>query len=104
MVHLLLSNNAEPYTLCTIPDRTQASDFRTSAVLVIQFITDGLAGLSLLGHQLSWRPVSWLELNLKQTIVYTGTYNLIANYLEMFTGKEANIGGKAGTNRFTRKH
>jgi hypothetical protein len=91
---LLLSNNAEPYTLLR---------FRTERDIRIPFI--GSFGytifhgwprrFNLLGHQLSWRPTSWLELNLKQTIVYTGTYNFI-DYLEMFTGKEANIGGKLG--------
>jgi hypothetical protein len=91
---LLLSNNAEPYTLLR---------FRTERDIRIPYI--GSFGytifhgwprrFNLLGHQLSWRPTSWLELNLKQTIVYTGTYNLM-DYLEMFTGKEANIGGKLG--------
>jgi hypothetical protein len=91
---LLLSNNAEPYTLVR---------FRTERDIRIPYI--GSFGytifhgwprrFSLLGHQLCWRPASWLELNLKQTIVYTGAYNLM-DYLEMFTGKEANIGGKLG--------
>jgi hypothetical protein len=91
---LLLSNNAEPYTLVR---------FRTERKIRLPYI--GSFGYTffhgwprrfkLIGHQLTWQPVSWLELNLKQTIVYTGNYTF-ANYLEMFTGKEANIGGKLG--------
>jgi hypothetical protein len=91
---LLLSNNAEPYTLIR---------FRTEKPMHIPYIGrfdytlfhGWPRDFNLLGHQMTWYPVSWLEFNLKQTIVYTGTYSML-NFLEMFTGKEANIGGDLG--------
>jgi hypothetical protein len=91
---LLLSNNAEPYTLIR---------FSTEHPINIPYIGSFDYTLfhgwpkdfNLLGHQLTWHPTSWLEFNLRQTVVYTGTYSFL-NFFEMFTGKEANIGGNLG--------
>ena len=91
---LLLSNNAEPYTLVR---------FRTERPFRIPYIGHFDYTLfhgwprdfNIIGHRLSWYPASWLELNLKQTIRYTGNYS-IPDYIKMFTGREANISGGVG--------
>ncbi len=86
---LLLSNNAEPYTLVR---------FRTERPFRIPYIGNfdytlfhgWPRNFNIIGHKLSWHPASWLELNLKQTIVYSGNYRL-SDYFLMFTGREANL-------------
>ena len=91
---LLLSNNAEPYTLIR---------FRTEQPFRIPYIGTFDYSLfhgwprefNLIGHKLSWYPFSWMEVNLKQTISYSGNYKF-TDYLKMFTGQEANIPGDLG--------
>jgi hypothetical protein len=91
---LLLSNNAEPYTLVR---------FRTEKPFRVPYIGNfdysffhGWPRLfNIIGHQLSWYPVTWFEFNLKQTIVYTGTYRF-SDYFKMFTGREANLSDGLG--------
>ena len=91
---LLLSNNAEPYTLVR---------FRTERPFRIPYIGNFDYTLfhgwprefNIIGHKLSWYPASWFELNMKQTIVYTGTYRFI-DYLTMFTGRDANLNDGLG--------
>jgi len=92
---LLLSNNAEPYTLVR---------FRTERPFQIPYIGNFDYTLfhgwprefHIIGHQLSWYPASWFEFNIKQTIVYTGNFTF-GEYVKMFTGRDANIGNELGT-------
>lgn len=91
---LLLSNNAEPFTLVR---------FRTERPFNIPYIGSFHYTLfhgwprnfNIFGHKLSWLPISWLEFNIKQTNVYSGKYKFI-DYLKMFTGREANIKNELG--------
>ncbi len=86
---LLLSNNAEPYTLIR---------FRTEQPFRIPYIGNFDYTLfhgwprrfNIIGHMLSWYPASWFEFNIKQTIVYTGKYTFF-EYLNMFTARKANL-------------
>lgn len=91
---LLLSNNAEPYTLVR---------FRTERPISIPYIGEfdytlfhgWPRNFKIIGHMLNWYPVSWLEINVKQTIVYTDSYSFI-EYLKMFSGRDANVPGRLG--------
>ena len=91
---LLLSNNAEPYTL--IRFRTE-QPFRIPYIGTFDYsLFHGWPrNFNIIGHTLSWYPASWFEFNLKQTISYTGTYGF-SDYLKMFSGREANISGGVG--------
>jgi hypothetical protein len=91
---LLLSNNAEPYTLVRV--RTE-KPFRIPYLGKFDYtLFHGWPRqFNIIGHQLSWYPASWLEFSLKQTVVYTGTYSFI-DYLTMFTGREANLSDGLG--------
>ncbi len=92
---LLLSNNAEPYTL--IRFRTE-KPFRVPYIGKFDYtLFHGWPrNFNIIGHQLSYYPVSWFEFNIKQTVTYTGTYTF-NEYLKMFTGREANVPGRVGS-------
>jgi hypothetical protein len=91
---LLLSNNAEPYSLVR---------FSTERPFRIPYIGNFDYTLfhgwprdfKIIGHKLSWYPISWFEFNVKQTIVYSENYKF-RDYFTMFSGKEANVSGKIG--------
>ena len=86
---LLLSNNAEPYSLVR---------FRTERPFRIPYLGKFDYTLfhgwprhfNILGHMVRWHPASWIEFNIKLTVVYTGRYSF-PEYLKMFTAREANL-------------
>lgn len=94
---LLLSNNAEPFTLLKFENHTPLSipyvgDFRY--VLFHGWPTN----FKILGQRLSWQPWPWIELSGSQTAIYTRPYK-VWEFFRILTAAEANIPSEYNTDQ-----
>jgi hypothetical protein len=91
---LLLSNNAEPYTLVQVRS-VRPVKIRYVGGLSYALFHGWPRNFNVLGHRITWHPSSWLEFSVNQTVAYDDRYTLL-QYLQLLTAQEANVRGRLG--------
>ncbi len=91
---LLLSNNAEPYTLARLYT-TESLRIPYLGRFNFHLFHGWPRKFKILGHRIEWSPVSWFSLGLNQTVIYTDRYTF-GEYLLLLIAQDANVPGKLG--------